>query len=886
MFLWLRSLPLRLRALLKGRKLDEEFEQEIHSHLALLEQENIRRGMSPEQAHYAALRSFGGVTQVREENRRRRGLRHLELLFQDLRYAGRMMRRNPGFTAVAVLTLALGIGANTAMFSVVQGVVLAPLPYEQPERLVVVLENNLTLKHIIFTSYPDFLDWQRSAQSFQQMGVLRSESLDLTNPGPAEHLDGQAISAGFFNTLGVKLALGREFSSEEDRQGGAPVAVISDRLWREKLEASSAALGKPLTLKGVDYTIVGVLPPAFHFWANADVYIPVGQGDPVTSTRTVHAYLGIARLKPGVSKGQAQAEMDAIQQNLQQVYSSTDRGLGVDVLPAKQLLVGDVSGTLFLLLGAVGIVLLIACANVANLLLARSAARRHELAVRVALGAGRGRLLRQLVTESVLLALAGGCLGLAVARVALKAMLAMMPEGLPRSENIGLNVPVLLFTFGISIVVGILFGLAPGLKAWNVGGPGAIRHGNRVSTGSHRAQGILVVAQMALTVVLLAGAGLLLRTIRHLWEVNPGFNPQHLITFKVGIPPSSAKRPESMRTAYRQLAQRVREIPGVEAADITTLVPLSQEDNSIPFWIGSRKPASMAEAPRVLSFSTGPDYLKTLGIPLLRGRFLTAEDTIKSDFVMVIDSAFAQAFFPDRDPLGQTVSFPTVGPFRIVGVVGHVRHYDLGESRVYSRCESYASFYQIPDEWLPVMHTATTVMIRTPLDAATILPGIKKAVAETGSDQPIYEFHTMQEFVSEAISPQRFPMVLLGTFAGLALLLASVGIYGVISYLITERVREIGIRMALGAEKRDILRMVIGQGIRLSLSGVAIGIMAALALGKLLSSFSSLLYGVGAGDPITLLSVTLVLLGAALFACYVPARRAAGVDPLVALRQE
>jgi predicted permease len=881
---WLRSRLLRLRALFTGRKLDEDFDQEIRSHLSFLEEENIRRGRSPAEAHYAALRSFGGVTQVKESNRQRRGFYDLELLFQDIRYAVRMMRKNPGFTAIAVLTLALGIGANTAIFSVVEGVVLSPLPYDHPERLVMVLENNLTLKHIIYTSYPDFRDWQQTAQSFEQMAALRGESFDLTNPGTAEHVDGEGVSSGFFSTLGVKLALGREFSPEEDRQDGPPVVVISNHLWRERFGASHEALGKTVTLSGVAYTVIGVVPPGFRLGDSADVYVPVGQGDAILNSRTTHAFLDIARLKPQVTISQAQAEMKTIQENLDKVYSTTDRGLGAEVLAFKQLIVGDVSGTLFLLLGAVGIVLLIACANVANLLLARSAARTPEFAVRLALGASGSRIARQLMTESLLLALCGGALGLAAAKLGLTAVLVAMPADLPRSEDIHLNIFVLLFTSAVSIAVGILFGLAPAFKSSRVDVQNSLRQGYRGSTGRrHYAQSGLVVAQMALTLVLLAGAGLLLRTIRHLWQVDPGFDSQHLITFKVGLAPSDKRTPAATRIAYRQLTERLRQIPGVEAADLTTLVPLTG-DNSVPFWIGSQRPASMAEAPRVLLFSTGPDYLKTMRIPLLQGRFITEADTISSDLVMVIDSALAHTYFPDRSPLGQTLSLPTVGPFRIVGVVGHIRHYDLADSRIYSANQAYCSFYQISDQWLPVMQTSATIVLRTARDLEAIMPAIKASVLETGSDQPLYDIRSMQEIVSQSISSQRFPMVLLGTFAILALLLASVGIYGVISYLITERRHEIGIRMALGAARRDVSRMVIGQGLRLAAAGALIGAAGALALSQLLSSFSSLLYGVQASDPLTLISVSAVLVIVALSACYIPARRAAAVDPVVALR--
>ena len=885
-FTWLRTLFSRLRALLTGRKLDGEFDQEINCHLALLEEEKIRRGMSPEEAHYAALRTFGGVTQVKEENRRQRGWHHLELLVQDIRYALRKMRRSSGFTAVAVLTLALGIGANTAIFSVVQGVVLAPLPYSDPDRLTFVFADNLTLKHIILTSYPDFLDWQRSAQSFEQMAALSFGQLDLTSPGPAEHFNSKQISGAFFSTLGVKLTLGHEFSPEDNRPGGAPLVIISDHVWRERFGASRNVLGKSMVLNGIGYTIVGVTPPGFNFWTDSDVYVPADQGDPVLNDRVTHKFAVIARLKPGVNLGQAQAEISTIQEHLDETYSSTDRGLGARAIPIKQIIVGDVSGTLFLLLGAVGIVLLIACANVANLLLARSAARRHEFAIRSALGASRRRIVRQLVTESVLLSLVGGVLGLAIAKWGPKAALAVAPGSLPRSENIGVNISVLLFALAISLVVGILFGLAPANRSSRVDVQESLKQGGRTSTGGHhRGRGGLVMVQMALTLVLLAGAGLLFRTIRHLWEVNPGFDPQHVVTFKVGLSASANQNPASLRAAYLQLMDRIGRIPGVQAADLTTLVPLGGGENALPFWVGAQ-PASIAEAPRTTTYSTGPDYLKVMGIPLLQGRYFTYEDTINTERVVVINDLLAHQFFPNNDAVGKTVTFIHVGAYRVIGVVGHVHHYDLGNSRFYTPYQAYSSFYQIPDQWLPIMHEEAIIMVRTPLDIASVLPAIKAAVYAGGGDQPVYQIQSMEETVSQSMSSHRFPMILLGTFAGLALLLASVGIYGVISYLVTERVNEIGIRMALGAERWDVLRMVIGQGLRLAVPGIAVGAVATLIAGRLLSGFSSLLYGVRAGDPLTLITVSVVLLIVALLACYLPARRAAGVDPMVALRNE
>jgi len=860
----------------------------IRDHIESETQDNIERGMSPEEARYAAIRKFGNVTRVKEETREVWRVVWIEQLIVDIRFGLRMLGKNPGFAAIAILTLALGIGANTAIFSVVQGVVLAPLPYPDPDRLVLIRENNPALQHLVWVSYPDFLDWQRNARSFQQMAALEWEYYNLTSPGAPEHLNGKAVSTGFFNTLGVKLTLGREFAPQEDKQGGAPVVIISDRLWRDRFHGSAEALGKSVALDGVAYTIVGVASAGFRFEDETDIYVPAGQGNPLLfSDRTIPMILCVARLKAGVTLAQAAEELGAVQENLDRLYPVADRGLGIDVASLKQVVVGDVSGTLLLLLGAVAVVLLIACANVANLLLARSAARTREFAIRSALGASRARIGLQLVTESVLLSLAGGGIGLLVAKWGLSVVLAAAPETLPRSENIGVNVSVLFFTFGISLAVGILFGLAPAIKSSKGDLQTSLKEGGRGSTGTHhRAQSGLVIVQMALTLVLLAGAGLLFRTIHRLWDVNPGFDPHDVVTFKVGLSPSLTKTPSIKQIAYKQLVERIRQIPGVQAADLTVLVPLGHSSNSGPFLVGSQESASIAEAPRAQFYWTGPEYLRTMGIPLLKGRYFAPEDTTKSDPVVVIDNVLAHTYFPDRDPVGQTMTIPHWRAVRIIGVVGHVQHRDLGNFNRYIQNAIYASLYQLPDEWIANFYTDLTVTVRTPLNTATLIPMVKAAIYSTGDTQPIYNVQTMEELISQSMSAQRFPMILLGAFAALALLLASVGIYGVISYSVTQRVHEIGIRRALGAQGREVFQMVIGQGLRLALVGVAIGVLAALTLTRLLSSFSRLLYGVGASDPATFVTISAVLTVVAVLACYIPARRATRVDPMVALRYE
>jgi predicted permease len=595
----------------------------------------------------------------------------------------------------------------------------------------------------------------------------------------------------------------------------------------------------------------------------------------------------IARLKPGVSLSQADAQMNAIQENIDRLNPETEQGLGIKILPAKEPLVGDVRGTLLLLLGAVGVVLLIACANVANLLLARSAERAREFSIRAALGAGRGRIVRQLITESVLLSVLGGVLGLAAAKWGLSAALATLAADLPRGDNIHLNASVLFFAMGLSLGVGTLFGLAPALRSSKADLQPSLKEGGRGSTGRHhRTQSALVVVQIALTLVLLVGAGLLFRTIQHLWKADLGFESQHVLTFQVGLSPSAISTGASVRAAYQQLLDRIRQIPGVQGAEITTEVPMTHQMNSIPFWVDSHRPASVAEAPRTLGFITGPDFLQVMHIPLIRGRFINQQDTVNSPLVAVIDTELARTYFPGKDPIGRTITFPQVGDYRIIGVVGHVQHWQVGFSSPFMQNQSYVSIDQIQDRWMTTIDTWTWVVVRTPLEASMVLPEIRKAVHAAASDQTIYHTRTMPEIVSESMAPQRFPLILLGSFATLALLLASIGIYGVISYSVTQRVHEIGIRLALGAEKRDVFRMVVGQGLTLAFAGLVIGVTAALILTRVLLSFTSLLYGVGASDPATLASVSAVLIGVAIVACYFSARRATRVDPIVALRYE
>jgi predicted permease len=552
-----------------------------------------------------------------------------------------------------------------------------------------------------------------------------------------------------------------------------------------------------------------------------------------------------------------------------------------------QEVLGDVRGTILLLFGAVGLVLLIACANLANLLLARSTARAREFGIRAALGASRRRMVGQLLTESLMLSLAGGALGAVLAAFGLRVLLATLPHTLPRSENIGLHLPVLFFTAFASIAAGILFGLAPALRSAGPDVQGALQKTSRgTTTGRHRLLSRLVVVQFAFTLVLMTGAGLLLRSIRNLWQVNPGFDTRHVISFRVGLSPSLTNTPAQTRQTWQQLLARMRDVPGVEAADLTNMVPLSGGDNSGPFWIGASQPASLQDAPHALYFWTGPDFLKTLGIPLLQGRFFTPADQINSGKVVVIDSVLARTFFPGQNPVGRTLTVGHWGAARIVGVVGHVRHWGLDDPGTYNPRQIYIPVYQLPDSMVTDFFRTLKLVVRTALPPAELMPAIRNVVYAVAPDQPVYDVQTIDELMSESMASRNLPILLLGVFAALALLLSSIGIYGVVSYSVVRRTKEIGIRMALGADRTSVFRMVVSQGIGMAGAGLGAGILAAVALVRLLPSFSHLLYGVGQGDPVTLFSVSAVLLVVAVAACYLPARRAMRTDPIDCLRTE
>ena len=809
-------------------------------------------------------------------------------MFQDLRYGFRMLLKNPGFSAVIVLTLALGIGANASLFSVVNGVLLNPLPYPQPDQLITLHQSkpNFATGAI---PYPNFLDWKKENQTFSAMALSRGSSFSLLGAGEPERVGGRRVTAEFFSVLGVQPALGRNFAPAEDERGAGPVVLISAALWQRKFSSSPDAIGKSLTLDDKSYAIIGVLPASFSLYQGTDVYVPMGQwNNPGLQNRSAALGLhGIGRLKSGVTLAQAQADLDGVMRRLADAYPDANRGNGAALIPLKQRLIGDVGPILWMLLGAVGFVLLIACVNVSNLLLARSTGRTREFAIRAALGAGHWRLLRQMLTESLLLALIGGGLGLALAAWGTKAALAALPAGLPRAEEIGLDSRVLIFTLAISLLTGMLAGLAPALKTsqWRLSE--TLKEGGRGASGArHRAQGMLVAVEMAMALVLLIGAGLMIRTLGALWNIDPGFQPDNVLTFGLSFPPSTrAASPEAARANLRDVSEKLNAIPGVRAVSFSTgAAPLQGEDD-LYFWRDDRpKPASTSEMQMSVVYRVEPGYQTAMNIPLKQGRFFTNQDEQGAPSVAVIDEAFARKHFPGEDPIGKRINLGNDNdPFQIVGVVGHVKQWSLeADDRQSLQSQLYLPFRQV--EGNP---SGVGVVIRadgiTGKTGSAIFDSIRHVIQNQNSQNIISSPQTMNEVIADSLSRQRFSMILLNAFAAVALLLASIGLYGVISYLVGQRTHELGIRLALGAQRKDVLRLVLGHGMKMVFAGIGLGLIAAAGLTRLLAE---MLYGVGATDPLTFTIIALLLTVVALLACYIPARRATRVDPLVALRHE
>jgi predicted permease len=810
-------------------------------------------------------------------------------MLQDLRYATRTLLKNPGFTAVVIATLALGIGANVALFSVVNGVLLNPLPFTDPDQIVTIHQSKPNFETGAIP-YLNFVDMQRENRTLSSMAISRGDGFTLIGMGEAERVRGRMISADFFNVLGVQPTLGRTFIAADDKQGAAPVALISDPLWKRKFAGAADTVEKNITLDGRSYRVVGVIPETFKLLAGTDVYVPIGAwGSPALQNRGAALGIhGIGRMKPGVSLAQTQADLNRVMADLAVAYPATNKGNSAKLIALREQLVGGVQPILLLLLAAVGFVLLIACVNVSNLMLARSTGRTREFAIRAALGAGQWRLLRQLLCESTLLSLSGGTMGLIIAIWGTKLALSALPAALPRADEVRLDTRVVVFTLGISLLTGILTGLVPALKSTRRRFTETLKEGGRgASAGRVRAQGIFVAIEMALALVLLVGAGLMIRSLNALWKVDPGFRPDNVLTFGLTLPPSMrTASPATTRATLRELNARLSSTSGVSAVSFSDgALPIQNEDDLF-FWVDSEpKPQSHSEMHMALIYVVEPGYLKAMGIPLKQGRFFTDQDDERAPRVAVIDEALAQQRFGKESPIGRRINLEDdEGPYEIVGVVGHVKQWGLDSDAQESlQAQLYLPFRGASDNSLNGTTGAGVVVRAEGNPGPTFFSSVRQVVQRQNSQNVVANVQTMNEVIADSLAQRRFSMILLGSFAAVALLLASLGIYGVISYLVGQRTHELGIRMALGAKRTDILRLVLGHGMKMAIAGVAIGLLAAFALTRLMTK---MIFGVSATDPATFGIIALMLTLVALLACLVPARRATKVDPLVALRYE
>jgi predicted permease len=888
-----RTFVSRLAAVMRSRKLDREIDDEIASHLEEAADEYIAGGLSPEDARFAAARDFGGIAQTKQIHREARSFTWPDNLSQDVKYSFRRLIKAQGFTFVAVATLALGIGVNTAVFSVVNGVLLHPLPYPGSDQLVA-LYSQTADGPSASSSYPNFLDWVRNNRSFSELAAFRPDDLNLIGVGQPERVPAEMVSASFFRLLGVQPILGRAFLPPDDELGAAQVVLISESFWHRKFGASATAIGQPLTLSGTAYVIVGVIPAAFQYYARnfhrSDVYVPIGAWHaPGFRDRRVSMGMDVVgRLKPGVSLERANGDMQALARGLADEYPVVNKGTGITLVPLKSAVVGPVKPLLLLLVTAVLFVLLIAGVNVANLLLARSGRRTTEIALRTALGASRSRIVQQFLIESVLLALAGGVVGSLIAFWGTRAALTVLPQVLlPRAEEIRVDGRVLLFTSIASIAVGVLFGFVPALKASRPAPHAALRERGLRSAGAHyRTQGVFVVVELALALVLLVAAGLMIRSLTTAMRMDPGFNADHLLIARVSFPASDV-RPDQVRAVWRQMRQKFEAIPGLHAASLSvSSVPMTGDFSTLPFWLeGEAKPTTPAEMKWALSYIVEPDYLNVMEIPLRRGRFLTPRDNEHAPPVIVIDDQFAQRRFGDRDPVGQRVNIDILNmAAEIVGVVGHVKQWGLDENAALaSQAQCYLSMFQLPAHVMPLAATDIAMVFRT-ADAPLAQAGpIRRALEQMNGHFVMYREQAMDGIMLDRLATRRFSMIVLGVFGALALLMACVGVYGVIAHLTGERTHEIAVRVALGAERGDVLRMVLRDGAKLGLAGVAIGLGASLTLTRLMIG---MLFGISANDPVTVVGVVSLLTLVALIACYIPARRATRVDPMVALRND
>jgi len=811
----------------------------------------------------------------------------METIWQDIRLGTRSLFKTPGFAVISILTLALGIGANTAMFSIVNGVLLRQLPYNEPDRLFK-LSASMQQFQDASISYPNFLDWQQRSRSFEGMAAYRHDNFNVTGRANPERLEGEMASATMFSVLRLNPVVGRVFTNDEDHRGAAPVVLLTTSYWKTRFGGSSSAVGRTLMLNGQLFTIIGVVPSDDVLFDRISVIIPIGQWtEPLFQDRGVSmGTRAVGRLKPGISPQQAQAELNGIANALAQEYPKENKDRGIHALPLREDVVGDARTPLLVLLGAVTFVLLIACANVANLLLARSSARKREFAIRGALGAQRSRLIQQLLTEGLLLALAGGVLALVVAKALNVIFIAKLANQLARADQIHLDPVVLAFTAATALVASLLFGIVPALQSSRADLNETLKEAGRGNIGRHSFQRALVCVEVALALVLSASAGLMIRTLSRLWSINPGFDPQQVLTFGIAGSPAVHGTPSAVRNGYQQTIDQLHSIPGVSAASVLMgAIPMGG-DSEVPYWVEGRpKPAEQSQMDLALFYGVSPRYLDIMRIPLVRGRFLTSQDNENSPCVVVIDQEFQRKAFATQDPLGQRINLDLIGmQCEIVGVVGHIKQFGLdSDATAKVQSQMYFEYRQFPDKIMDLLSSGSAFVMRTAGDPYSVVPTLKHTVNGINSNMVSFNEESMQDVIRDSLMARRFTRMLLGVFAVLAMALSAVGIYGVVSYFVTQSTHNIGVCMALGADTRTVLGMVMRSALRMTLLGVAIGAAVGFAATRLMRE---LLFGVSTGDPLTFAAVAVLLVTVTMFASYVPARRATKIDPIVALRYE
>ncbi len=875
----LRSFLRRWRALTHKKELEDELDDELRFHLDRDVEQNIKLGMTPKDARNAALRAFGGVDQSKEECRDARGVGPLENTLRDISYSVRVLLKSYAFTIVVILTLALGIGANTAIFSFANGILLRPLPYPQSDRLAVVDETaHKRGMDSMSVSYPNFLDWREQNTVFEDIGLhFGTSRFALSGAGEPVEIRGSRITQGLFEILRVAPHLGRTFTADEDRPDQDAVVILGYDLWQKNFGGDPNIIGQKIVLSNRPRTVVGVMPRGFRYPEVSELWVPLAL-TPQMFTRTDHGLNGIARLKDGVTFAAAQADMDNVAARIEQQNPVTNEGLGVKITSLHENLAGDYREALLILLGVVGCVLLVACVNVANLMLARATARQKEFALRAALGASRWRIVRQLLIESLLLAVVGGALGFALSLLALHLLLNAIPIQLPFWMDFGIDLRVLGFSLGITLLTGLIFGAVPALQTSRVDLNDTLKEGGRGSTGFRgRSRSLLVVTEIALSLVLLVCAGLMIQSFLRLRSVNIGLDTNNVLTATVLLPRAKYSTPEQRSGFFKQFVERVRNIPGVQAASATGTLPLSGSNWGRSLTIEGYPVLSVGQAPMIQHTVVTPGYFRTMGIALLAGRDFNDADITDGPKVTIVDERLARHYWPNESAVGKRIRF---GPpednepwHTIVGVVRSVRHQRMQED---TRESVYLPHMQIPINGL-------TVVARTTSDPLDVTPAIRNEVKQLDRDQPISEIATMEDVVAESIWQPRLYATLFAVFAGGALILALIGIYGVMAFLVQTRTHEIGVRMALGATARDVFKLIVGRGMKLTAVGVVIGIGGAIALTRLMHS---LLFNTSATDPFIFIAISVLLSVAAFLACYIPARRAARVDPLIALRYE